>query len=161
MPERGVSRCTARRTWAEDGDVALSSAFGHGQDDALGRSDRGLIGDDEHGWSDDGVFNFEGGCYAKCIKLTQEGEPQIWNAIRFGSVLENVVIDPETRVPDLRRTADHREHARAPTRSTTSPTPYPGGRRAPQERHLPDVRRVRRAAAGRQADAASRRCTTS
>lgn len=62
--------------------------------------ERRLLGDDEHAWSDRGIFNLEGGCYAKCINLSPEKEPEIFSAIRFGSILENVVLDPATRQPD-------------------------------------------------------------
>ena len=103
LPLKGIAsmHCSANTDMNGENAAIFFGLSGTGKTTLSTDPKRLLIGDDEHGWDDNGVFNFEGGCYAKCINLSAENEPEIYTAIKFGSLVENVIMDDETREFDF------------------------------------------------------------
>src|SRR6266540_1672227 len=102
LPRKGIFPMHCSANIGKNNDTALFFGLsGTGKTTLSTNFERRLIGDDEHGWSDRGIFNFEGGCYAKCINLKREKEPQIWDAIKFGAVMENVAVEENSREIDF------------------------------------------------------------
>ena len=153
MPKRGVLSMHCSSNEGDNGDVTLFFGLsGTGKTTLSADPHRKLIGDDEHCWTDEGVFNIEGGCYAKVIHLSAESEPEIYSAIRFGSVLENVVYDESTHRVNY-DDASITENTRVAYPIEFIPRaklPCVGGH--PSEHHLFDLRCIRSLASGQSFD---------
>ena len=151
LPLEGVAPMHCSANVSEDGeDVAIFFGLsGTGKTTLSADPSRKLIGDDEHGWGDDGVFNFEGGCYAKTIRLSADAEPEIWNAVHsFGTVLENVTVDERGNLDldDDSKTENTRAAYKLERIANMLPAKRAGH---PSIGHLPHRRRVRDPAADR------------
>ena len=155
LPEKGVMPMHCSANVGPDGDAAIFFGLsGTGKTTLSADPKRTLIGDDEHGWGSDGIFNFEGGCYAKCIKLSEEAEPEIYAASkRFGAVLENVVLDAEHPRAGFRRRLEDRKHPFGLSARIHPECFEDRPRRPAEERGDAGGGRVRRVAADCQADA--------
>ena len=154
LPAAGVMPMHCSANVGPDGDSAVFFGLsGTGKTTLSADPTRTLIGDDEHGWSKSGIFNFEGGCYAKTIRLSAEAEPEIFATTqRFGTVLENVIVDPDTRVADF-DDGSKTENTRCAYPLHFIPNASDTGRAGHPKNIDADLRCLRRAAADRQADA--------
>ena len=152
LPLEGVLPMHCSANVGDDGDVAIFFGLsGTGKTTLSADPERQLIGDDEHGWGDAGVFNFEGGCYAKVIRLSAEAEPEIFETTRtFGTILENVVVDDRGRLDLDDDSKTENTRAAYQLEGISHALPHEAGRPS-VERRLPHRGRVRGAAADRAA----------
>ena len=150
LPLKGMAsmHCSANTDMNGENTAIFFGLSGTGKTTLSTDPKRLLIGDDEHGWDDNGVFNFEGGCYAKVINLDKDSEPDIYNAIKRNALLENVTLDENGKIDFADKSVTENTRVSYPIdhiREHRAPDLFRSGC---QERHLPVRRRIRRAAAG-------------